>query len=153
MVYNINQKMKSVLSTWFCLSICIFFTMSCKENNTDVEQSNNPKPFSEYIGKPVTLDLKGKVMDNNQTPLDSVLIVVGNTSSLTDELGNFTIENAPANEDFVSLEAQRKDYKNMVLNLIPKKDTDSINIILHKETEPCLFWFCKHNHNLPKTVN
>ena len=92
-------------------------------------------------------------MDLNNTPLDSVLVVAGNKSATTDEYGNFTINNVSAHQEFVALEAQRKDYKNTVVTLTPKNDTSVVNIKLHKDTEPCLFWFCKHNHNLPNTID
>lgn len=153
MVYEINQKMKSVLSSRLLLLICFLIAIACKKNLNEADQTNTIKTFTDYLGGPIEIDLKGQVFDNNETPLDSVLIIVGNKTKLTDKHGNFTIKNVSAHEKFVSLETQRKDYKNIVLNLVPKKDTDSTNIILHKETEPCLFWFCKDNHNLPNAVN
>lgn len=152
-VYEINQKMKSVLSSRLLLPICFLIAIACKKNLNEADQTNTIKTFTDHLGEPIEIDLKGQVFNNNETPLDSVLITVGNTSILTDEHGNFTIKNVSAHEKSVSLEAQRKDYTNTVMNVVPEEGTDAINIILHKETEPCLFWFCKDNHNLPNTIN
>ena len=144
--------MKSSLSAWLILSICFLITISCNET-IEADQANTITTFTDHLGKPIKTNLKGKVVNQYNEPLDSVIIVVGDKTSTTDRYGNFVIENAPANKEFVSLETQRKDYKNTVVNLVPKKDTTSINIVLHKESDPCLFWFCRHNHNLPKTIN
>ncbi|MTE28134.1 carboxypeptidase-like regulatory domain-containing protein [Winogradskyella ouciana] len=145
--------MKSVLSIWLVLFICFLNTTSCRENTDNTNQNNTINTFADYLGEPIKIDLKGKVIDLNNTPLDSVLVVAGNKSATTDEYGNFTINNVSAHQEFVALEAQRKDYKNTMVTLAPKKDTSAVNIILLKATEPCLFWFCKHNHNLPNTID
>lgn len=152
-VHEINQKMKSVLSIWLMLWLCILTMTSCSKNADKKDQINTVNTFADYLGQPININLMGRVVNLNKAPLDSVLVVAGNKSTTTDKHGNFTIKNVSAHQEFASLKVQRKGYKNTVVNLVPKQGKEAINIILHKETEPCLFWFCKDNHNLPNTIN
>ncbi|WP_299366373.1 hypothetical protein [Winogradskyella sp.] len=141
--------MKSVHFLWLALIICSLIFVSCNKR-TQTANHNSVKAFSEYLGEPVNLDVKGKVLDSNQNPLDSVIVNVGKTFSITDSNGNFIIENASVHDNFLTIEAQKKGYKSIFHSLNPKEDTMQIQIILLKESELSLFRFSKYNHNLPQ---
>ncbi|MHA7842666.1 MAG: carboxypeptidase-like regulatory domain-containing protein [Winogradskyella sp.] len=148
-----NQKnIKLIIPTILVVCICILL-ISSSDAFKDKPDKKNTKPLSEYLGERVDISLKGSVVNDNNEPLDSVTITVGNQTVQTDTQGQFEIKNAAAYENFLPVEAQRKGYQNMVINLNPKDKKNDIDITLKKEGTTCLFWFCKHNHNLPATIN
>lgn len=132
--------------------ICILL-ISSSDAFKDKPDKKNTKPLSEYLGECVDISLKGSVVNDNNEPLDSALITIGNQTVQTDEYGNFEIKNATAHDNFLPLEAKRKGYQNIVISLDPEDKDNDIDITLKKEGTTCLFWFCKHNHNLPISKN
>lgn len=145
--------MKSATLKVFVFLICVFLISSNNSTDKTKDQIDNTNPLTEYLGKPIEVNLKGSVFNNNNEPLDSVTVTIGNQSVQTDAQGNFEIKKATAHDNFLPVEAQRKGYKNVILNLNPNTKNNTIDITLKKEGTTCLFWFCKHNHNLSTTSN
>jgi len=134
------------------MAICIIFTMACKNNSSSPNKNKSttaPKIFSDYLGVKITQDFKGIVLDDKNMPIKNTLVSIGNKTTLTDALGRFEIKKANVNRHFVYIEFKKKDFVDTSIT-IEKTDTiGEISVQLIKEFEPCLFWFCKHNHNLP----
>ncbi|APY08837.1 hypothetical protein BWZ20_11235 [Winogradskyella sp. J14-2] len=145
--------MKSTTLKVFVFLICIFFISSYNTDGNLKDQTNNTNTLTEYLGKPVEANFKGSVVNDNNEPLDSVTVTIGNQTVQTDAKGHFEIKNASAHDNFLPIAAQRKGYKNVILNLDPKSKDKHIDITLKKEGTSCLFWFCEHNHNLSTSSN
>ena len=133
-----------------CICILLISSGYTFNNKTD---KVNIKPLSEYLGEPITVSIKGSVVNDSNEPLDSALITIGNQTVQTNAQGHFEIINATAHDNFLPLEAERKGYQNIVISLDPEDKDNDIDITLKKEGTTCLFWFCKHNHNLPISKN
>ena len=140
--------MKSANFLWLALHLCLFFAWSCKENTTKADQNTSVKAFSEYLGKPITLDVEGQVIDNDQLPIKNAKVYIGRNSTSTNRDGHFSIKNVSANENILTIKVSKKDYKNEQIHFIPKDHTTTINITLYKESELSLFWFSKNNQGL-----
>jgi hypothetical protein len=145
--------MKSTASKVFVFLICIFFISSNNPDGKLKAQINNTNTLTEYLGKPIEVNFKGSIVNDNNEPLDSVTVTIGNQSVQTDAQGNFEIKKATAHDNLLPIEAQRKGYENVILNLNPNTKDNNINITVKKEGTTCLFWFCEHNHNLSTTSN
>ena len=143
--------MKSTLSLWIAMSICILLASSCSRNTTKTNPDDSIKAFSEFLGNSIVIDLKGKILDTNQEPIENVKISIENKSVLTDNLGQFEIKNVSAHENLLVINVTKEDYKNEQINLSPEGHTITVNITLYKDSELSLFWFNKNNHNLPQT--
>ena len=141
--------MKSVLYTVLVMAICLYTANSCKEYTDKVSRDKTTTYISDYLSKKTIISFKGQITDDDKTPLDSVTICIEDASIITDKNGNFSIKNVSIYNDFAPVELRKKGYKTIVLNRDTKDSIQTVNITLHKETESCLFWFCKHNHNLP----
>lgn len=143
--------MKSI--QYLCLGVAIAFISisACKKNestNTENTSSKSPQFLTDYLGEKITKDVSGTVLDANENPVLNAAISVGNKSTTTDSLGNFSLSDATVHSKLVLVEAKKEDYKSTFLSMAAK-DTAKAKLTLHKEGEPCLFWFCKSNHALP----
>ena len=148
--------MKSIKALYLTIVVCCLIIMACKNNNQIPEENtDNESPLflTDYLGKKITADFKGIVIDENKIPIKGVIVSIDNKTALSDSLGNFKIKNANVNSDFAYIKAEKKDYRDSVISKTPNDSINEVTIVLHKESEPCLFWFCKRNHNLPKSDN
>ncbi|WP_461597686.1 peptidase associated/transthyretin-like domain-containing protein [Winogradskyella sp.] len=145
--------MKSIVFTVLSVVICILLISSSNSPENTTDQNEDTNTLTEYLGQPININLKGTVANHLNEPLDSVTITIGNQSIQTDAQGHFEIKSAIAHDNFLPVEAHRKGYQNMVINLNPKDKKNDIDITLKKEGTTCLFWFCRHNHNLPISTN
>ncbi len=131
-------------------------TTACKSegNSSDKNKQNNePKPFSQYLGNKISKDFIGSVTDDSKNPLENVTISIGNKTTITDINGNFKIIATNVNEHLAYLKVHKDNYRKYEQSIDPNANTKTIAIILNKESEPCLFWFCEHNHSLPNSSN
>ncbi|MEO1030222.1 MAG: hypothetical protein AAFX55_02400 [Bacteroidota bacterium] len=143
--------MKSINFIGLALSLGLLFTLSCKKNTALADQNTSVKTFSEYLGKPIVVDLKGKVLDTDQNPVENVKVIVGNDSIFTDNNGLFILKNASAHENLLTVDVTKAGYKNEQICIAPEGGTASINITFYKESDLSIFRFNKNNHNLPQT--
>lgn len=129
--------------------LCCIITVACKESTNPpdkIKQLNSPAILSEYLGKPISKSFNGTIIDSENNPLKNVSVTIGNKTAETAINGTFVLTNAAVNVDFVSIKVEKEGYKKNTLNLTSFEIENNIVIILHKSTDPCLFWFCKHNH-------
>lgn len=143
--------MKSVNFNQLVLSLCLLAAVSCKKNSNKADQNSQTRELSEYLGEPIIVDLRGKVLGTNQQPIENAVVSVGDITTLTDSLGHFIITNVSAHENLLTINVTKKDYKTDLINLTPKDGTNTVTITLYKESELSIFWFNKNNHNLPHT--
>ena len=134
------------------MSTCFLILTSCENMNqlqTNVPKIQEYKSFSDYIGDNIPKDFEGTVTDSIDQPIDSVYVTIGNTTSLTDKNGKFTIENTMVNEHFIFATINKEGYKNSTIDISDRDSLNNISIQLdQKGNHLCLFWFCEHNHNL-----
>jgi hypothetical protein len=142
--------MKSIKSLTMAIAISLLSITACKESKAseEKEQKQSPQTFSEYLGKKISRDFIGIVVDENKHPLEDVMITIGNKTTLTDSIGGFAIKAANVNVNFAFIEAKKEGYKNNATSLVPTNKIEKVNIMLEHKGSPCLFWFCKHNHSL-----
>lgn len=152
-VFIINHHMKSKTTYILAFIICAFLLSSSSTLKENTDQKEDTNTLVEHLGKPIDINLKGTVVNHNNEPLDSVTITVGNQTVQTDAQGQFEIKNATAYDNFLPVEAQRKGYKDTFFSLNSEVENSEIDIRLTKKENTCLFWFCKHNHNLPVSAN
>ncbi|WP_400074840.1 carboxypeptidase-like regulatory domain-containing protein [Winogradskyella sp. R77965] len=124
--------------------------MNTEKSSDKNEQTNKANTLTDYLGEAVVREFIGTVSDENNKPIENATVTIGNKTTVTDNNGHFKIKDARVNEHFASIEATKEGYKTGNLNLEPKDKINEVLVLLHKESEPCLFWFCKHNHSLPK---
>ncbi len=98
--------MKHVKLIGWASMLFLLFLTSCRENNID--------PVTTVIlPEPVVLvesSVKGQVIDENQNPLASVSISIGDTEVMTDENGFFVIQNENMNKNGTHITANKFGY-------------------------------------------
>ena len=143
--------MSSIKSISAAIAIAFLSISACNESYASEEkkQNKNPQTFSEYLGEKSSRDFIGTVVDEDKNPLENVMIIIGNKTTTTDSIGDFTIKAAHVNVNFAIVETNKEGYKNNATSIVPKNEIEEVNIVLEHKGTPCLFWFCKHNHSLP----
>lgn len=149
--------MKSVKAICQILFFCTLpLIVACKKNSTrkiDVSNEKTTKLFSDYLQDNISRDYYGTIKDKDNKALENVFVTVGSKTTSTNSKGIFTINNTSVNSNSVYLNAKKQGYKEQNLSITQNNEPDSIHVQLHNEDELCLFWFCKHNHNLPNPDN
>lgn len=145
--------MKSIKSIPIAIAISFFGLIACEINNTSDEKHLNesPQTLSEYLGKKVQRNFSGTVTDEDKNPLKSVTVSIGDKTVQTDSKGDFVINEASVNANFVYLEIKKEGYRNNASSLVPSDSFNEVVIVLQEENVLCLHWFCKHNHSLPNS--
>lgn len=142
--------MKLFKSISLGIVIALISISACKKNETSETENSvtsTPQMFTDYLGEKTTEDISGTVLDSQNNPIPNASVVIGTKTTNTDSLGNFTLTDAPVNTKFASINAKKEDYKSTTISKVPG-DTAHVTLILHQESEPCLYWFCKSNHTL-----
>lgn len=89
--------MKSTLS-FVCSAILIalLVTISCQKSNNDIpDDPDDPNKPIEYV----TASISGRVLDDNNQPVNGAVVKAGTASTTSDLNGNFKISNVSLNED------------------------------------------------------
>ncbi|WP_435412254.1 carboxypeptidase-like regulatory domain-containing protein [Psychroserpens mesophilus] len=122
------------------LLICTGITFSC-DNDDNIsnpqEQNQDPDPtaFAEnYFGNSIFRNFLGKVVDTNDNPIENVLVKVGNLTAMTDSNGVFIIENAPVNEGFGYVTAEKAGFIHASRAVVPSEGTNKVRIMMLPET-------------------
>ncbi|WP_299124993.1 carboxypeptidase-like regulatory domain-containing protein [uncultured Winogradskyella sp.] len=148
--------MKSVTSIWRVISICFLLVISCEKNSKPPNENKlkeNPEFLTDYLGEKIKRDFTGTLTDSDKNPLENVTITIGNKTSTTAIDGDFYLRNADVNTNFAYIEFKKEGYKDYAISMKPVDSINELTIVLLEESELCLFWFCKHNHNLPNSKN
>src|ERR1043165_4336937 len=86
--------MKKILSFGFAAAIvALLIVFSCQKSDNNTPNPNNTPV--EYI----TASISGRVLDNNNQPVNGAVITAGTASTTTDLNGNFSISNVSLNKD------------------------------------------------------
>src|ERR1051325_8824092 len=87
--------MKKILSFGFATIIAaLLIVISCKKSDDNAPDNPNNKPI-EYV----TAGISGRVLDNNNQPVNGAVVKAGTTSTTTDLNGYFKISNVSLNKD------------------------------------------------------
>ncbi|WP_420574586.1 Calx-beta domain-containing protein [Kordia sp.] len=129
---------KSLLSLLCLLLLCTF---SC-ENDDNVlpevtaeeEQPVTPINFEENFGSMVSARFLGRVINEQNEPVEGATIRIGNTVATTDIFGIFSVSDATAFEKFAYITAEKSGYIEGSRALIPSTtDVNRVEIMLLKE--------------------
>ena len=122
--------------------IFILIVMSCVSScntddtttNTNQNQDHDPTAFAENFGNAISRDFIGTVVDMNNNPLINVSIRIGNVLRMTDINGVFIITNAPVNERFAYIKAEKAGYIHASRVIVPSVGTNKVRIMMLPET-------------------
>lgn len=144
--------MKSVSTIVLVAVVCALFISACDKKTAQNHKDTSIKSFADYLGKPITINLQGSIINHDQEPLDSTKISIGNTYTYTDSKGQFKIENAKGRDGLLSFSVEKEGYKNEQISISPKDSSSTVNITLYKRSSLNLARFSKTNYNLPALV-
>lgn len=128
------------ITTFLFLSFLILNIFSCDNDDFNSNPNNNPNVSSndllfqsENFGDLTTGNFFGVIKDEDGLLLEDVQITVGNSVTLTDRNGVFTINNAEVFENFAYIKAFKAGYINGSRVVIPKGEgSNRIDIVLYK---------------------
>ena len=122
------------------LLLCTCITFSC-DNDDNIsnpqEQNQDPDPtaFAEnYFGNSIFRNFLGNVVDTNDNPIENVMVKIGNLTAMTDSNGVFIIENAPVNERFGYVTAEKAGFIHASRAVVPSDGTNKVRIMMLPET-------------------
>ena len=131
--------MKKPLVFLCCLLLLCMF--SCKNDDNVIlqqvaeeEQRLTPINFEENFGSSVTACFLGRVVDENNNPLQGVTIRIGTTVTTTDLFGTFTASSSEVFEKFAYITAEKMGYIKGSRALAPSTtDVNRMEIMLLEE--------------------
>ena len=101
--------MKSTLSIAFsAILLALLITISCQKTNDDLPDDpddQNPPPI-EYV----TAGLSGRVLDDNNQPVNGAVVKAGATSTTTDLNGYFKISNVSLNKNAGLVKVEKEGF-------------------------------------------
>ena len=123
--------------------LCVFFLgiFSCEKDETIEEPTTSEDPvipvpvnFEENLGNSVTVRFFGRVVDEENMPIQGATVFIGNTITTTDILGVFSGTDTTAFEKFAYVTVQKDGYINGSRALIPSEtEVNNVEIMLLKE--------------------
>ncbi|MGH1387706.1 Calx-beta domain-containing protein [Kordia sp.] len=128
--------MKKILSIVLCVVAFSFF--SC-ENDDNATTLPNEDPqvninFEENFGTSINARFLGRVVNEQNEPIQGATIRVGNTITTTDIFGIFSVSNANAYEKFAYITAEKDGYINGSRAMAPSAtEVNRVEIMLLKE--------------------
>src|SRR5688500_4063575 len=88
--------MKSILSFGFsAIIVAVLIVVSCQKSNNDTPDNPDPNKPIDYV----TASISGRVLDDNNQPVNGAVVKAGTASTTTDLNGNCNISNVSLNED------------------------------------------------------
>ncbi|WP_298422764.1 Calx-beta domain-containing protein [uncultured Kordia sp.] len=128
--------MKKLVSILFCVSMLSFF--SCEnDDSTTTPENENPEVninFEENFGTTITARFLGRVVNEQNEPIQGATVRVGNTTTATDLFGIFSVDNASAYEKFAYITAEKDGYIIGSRSLAPSAtEVNRVEIMLLKE--------------------
>ena len=117
----------------YLLSILAFVFISC-EMNDDFSSNLISDSFTENFGDQVSRDFMGEVVDENNNPIQNVLVSIGNLSANTDANGVFIIKNAPVLEKFAYIKTEKLGFISGSRSLAPTSGMNLVKIMMISNT-------------------
>lgn len=111
--------MKSILTAGFTALVAIFFIASChKSDNPGPDDPDDPTKPIEYV----TVSITGRVIDDNNQPVNGAVVKAGTASTTTDIDGNFRINNVSLNKDAGLVKIQKEGFFETSRTIVIKSD-------------------------------
>lgn len=104
-----------------------------KDDDNNVNQNQIVTEFSENFGNATVADFMGKIVNENNEPLEGVTVTVGGLAGITDVNGIFSIQDANVNERFAYIKASKSGYINGSRSLVPTTGVNQVKIMLLEE--------------------
>lgn len=104
-----------------------------KDDDNNVNQNQIVTEFSENFGNATAADFMGKIVNENNEPLEGVTVTVGGLTGITDINGIFSIQDANVNERFAYIKASKSGYINGSRSLVPTTGVNQVKIMLLEE--------------------
>ena len=128
--------MKKILSIVLCVVAFSFFSCENDDNSTTLP-NENPEVninFEENFGTSINARFLGRVVNEQNEPIQGVTIRIGNTVATTDIFGIFSVSNANAFEKFAYITAEKDGYINGSRAMAPSAtEVNRVEIMLLKE--------------------
>lgn len=125
------KNIKKQFTAIFSLLVIIIMTLtSCDNGEINLHPEDDATNFTEHFGATANKNFMGKIVDENNNPIDGVSINIGSKTATTDANGVFIIKNADVYEQFAYVTAKKVGYLNGSRSLIPTDGVNKIDIML-----------------------
>ncbi|WP_430412167.1 Calx-beta domain-containing protein [Kordia sp.] len=128
--------MKKLVSILCCVLLFSFFSCENDDNST-VPANEEPQVninFEENFGTTITARFLGRVVNEQNEPIQGATVRVGNTTTTTDLFGIFSVDGASAYEKFAYITAEKNGYILGSRALAPSaSEVNRVEIMLLKE--------------------
>ncbi|RZN84479.1 MAG: carboxypeptidase regulatory-like domain-containing protein [Winogradskyella sp.] len=120
----------------FCLLVSVF---SCEDESFPYVPPTTEVPsdedFIENFGDQISASFLGRVVDENNNPIEGVNIQIENATAITDAFGVFSIRDANVYERFAYIRAEKIGYINGSRALVPSEsEINQVQIMLLEKT-------------------
>ncbi|GGI56261.1 carboxypeptidase-like regulatory domain-containing protein [Winogradskyella haliclonae] len=129
--------MKNLIK-YFSIGLLIFM-FSCEDESfpyvPPVAEIPSDADFAENFGSQVSASFLGRIIDENNSPVEGVTIEIGNSTATTDAFGVFSIQNANVFERFAYIKAEKDGYIKGSRALVPSEsEINQVQIMLLEKT-------------------
>ena len=126
------KNLKFILLLLFFASLLI---TSCETNDdTFIPEENSNTTINYDFGTTVSRDFIGQVIDENEDPIQNVIVNIGSSTAQTDANGVFIIKNASVKSKFAYVTATKAGYLKGSRTVIPTSGENNIKIMLLSAT-------------------
>jgi len=126
------KNLKFILALFILTS---FLTISCDDNDDIfIPEENSDTTINYDFGSTVSRDFIGQIIDENEDPIQNVMVNIGSTSAQTDVNGVFIIKNASVKSKFAYITATKASYLKGSRTVIPTSGENNIKIMLLSAT-------------------
>ena len=124
----------TTISKFLILLLFIFSLSNCNEDPTgnigDNNSSNPPTNFIENFGQTANHNFMGQVVDLQNNPVSGALIMIGNSSTNTDNNGIFIIRNAQVFEKFAYVKAEKAGFIHGSRSVVPSLGVNHVKMMI-----------------------
>ncbi|NHN24505.1 hypothetical protein FIA58_002350 [Flavobacterium jejuense] len=126
------KNLKVILILLFFASLLI---TSCETNDdTFIPEENSNTTINYDFGATVSRDFIGQIIDENEDPIQNVMVNIGSSTAQTDVNGIFIIKNASVKSKFAYVTATKAGYLKGSRTVIPTSGENNIKIMLLSAT-------------------
>ncbi|WP_445717445.1 hypothetical protein [Flavobacterium sp.] len=120
--------MKKIKQLFLLLLVTTFF-VSCTDIDDNLN-NNSSNSFTENFGNQVSRDFMGEIVDENNNPIQNVIVTIGTSAVQTDENGIFIIKNAFVYEKLAYIKANKVGFINGSRTLVPTTGMNQVKIMM-----------------------
>ncbi|QHI38597.1 hypothetical protein IMCC3317_39910 [Kordia antarctica] len=102
-------------------------SIEAKRQNNGIDTEHLEEALGEYKGRSVSANFVGRIIDENDQPIISAIVILGGTQRTTDENGIVTFMNATVNENFAYARVSAQGYTNGSRVMVPNHGNNSQN--------------------------